>query len=110
VGVRVTSEGSREAPRSCIPIHARLCTDKNVRRGSYRAGGLTPSQRAAIAVEFLPQLEAEAKRRQRAGLRRGIEPAAAEGRPSGSPEPNGTSSHRAREEAGALVAQSIPGL
>lgn len=61
---------------------------------------LTPSQRAAVVVEFLPQLEAEAKKRMshpgndhrnRVGPRTQADP----------PNP-----HRAREDAGALVGVS----
>jgi ParB-like nuclease domain len=67
---------------------------------------LTPSQRAAIAVEFLPALERERKDRQRQGLRRGAEPAPLEGSRLDPRIQTGTSSHRTREEAGARVGVS----
>jgi len=63
---------------------------------------LTPSQRAAIVVEFLPQLEEEAKRRQ--GRRTDLEP-----NTSGSSDPEVSSPSepkRAREEAGELAGVS----
>lgn len=66
----------------------------NVKRRS-----LSVSQRAALAVEFLPQLEEEARRRQGHGT-------TAPGR-SGSTEPKRSDSgHRAREQAGELVGVS----
>lgn len=65
---------------------------------------LTPSQRAAIAVEFLPRLEDEARTRKAvAGA------SAAPGRPAERSAPRSQSfneGHRAREEAGALVGVS----
>lgn len=59
---------------------------------------LSSSQRAALAVEFLPQLEEEAKRRQ--GTRTDLST-------SGSPDPEVPKDpHRARNEAGVLVGVS----
>lgn len=69
---------------------------------------LTPSQRAAVAVEFLPAIEAEARERQLRGLRQGASPAPAES-PFPSTDRNGgprDPGHEAREDAGALVGVS----
>jgi hypothetical protein len=69
---------------------------------------LTPSQRAAIAVEFLPAIEAEARERQAKTQFAGREPG---GRPIGR-DPGITTDgprdpgHKAREDAGALVGVS----
>lgn len=72
---------------------------------NVRRRNLSPSQRAAIAVEFLPWLEEEAKRRQGEHLRTSRD---ATGRAqSGSKEPDwGRSPQRAATEAGALVGVS----
>lgn len=64
---------------------------------------LTTSQRAAIAVEMLPLLEAEARERQRRALKEGPKP------PLGSLDPNGDSHHgRSNEQAAASVGVSAP--
>lgn len=69
----------------------------NVKRRS-----LSVSQRAALAVEFLPQLEEEARKRQLGGLKRGTEP------PSASKDADGTPERpvRAVDRAGELVGVS----
>ena len=66
---------------------------------------LTPSQRAAIAVEFLPELEEEAKKRQGEHLRSAPRDHLGHAK-SGSLEPDLGKTHRAREDAGALVGVS----
>ena len=66
---------------------------------------LTAGQKAAIAVEFLPELAKEAKARQRAGQERGRAVQHGEVVP-GPGSQNQPSGHRAREDAGALVGVS----
>ena len=78
------------------PEPAALVLSLNIKRRS-----LNPSQRAAVVLDFLPQLEAEARKRQAATQLAGRKPG---GEPIGpAPRTRTETSHRAREEAGALV-------
>lgn len=72
---------------------------------------ITPGQKAAIAVEFLPALAKEAKQRQGEYLRSADRDESGRAK-SGSPEPNlgTTGGHRARNDAGALVGVSESGF